>query len=205
MALTDNATQKAATTTSTNTYNSLGNAYPWTKMNFLVTVSSIGGTSGATATAAFSEATGMEATIDVIEFRQGDSRSLSPVKVPGLVKHGNVTLKYGYTDSNTFRDWAAACVSDTRGTGMKRAKVLIELLDVTGGMPQSNVTTGKAANQYILEDAWVCKYTAPDMNALQSEIAIETLEIAFERLTIPSGSNAAGGDNAGGDTGAAGV
>ncbi len=183
----ENATTSAATTTATATQNSLQDTYPWTKMNFLVTVSSIAGTDIKEATAAFSEATGMEATVDVIEFRQGNSQSFSPVKVPGLVKHGNITLKYGYTESNSFRQWAAACVSDTRSTQMARATVTIELLDVTKGIT-AEARAGKASNQYILQDAWVTKYTAPDMNALQSEIAIETLEIAFERLTLPTGA-----------------
>ena len=75
-----------------NTYdNGNGLAYPLTKMNFLVTVDGIAGT------AAFSEVTGVEASVDVIEFRQGNANSLAPVKIPGLVKHGNVTLKMGYT------------------------------------------------------------------------------------------------------------
>lgn len=167
-------------TDNTGKVNSMSHAYPWTKMNFLVTVDGIEGTT------AFSEANGMEATIDVIEFRQGNSGSFSPVKVPGLVKHGNVTLKYGYTDSNAFRNWAMACTSDTRAEAMPRHDVKIELIDVSAGMKNGNTTkTGSAANQYLLRDAWISKYTAPDMNALQSEIAIETVEIAFERLELP--------------------
>lgn len=162
------------------TANSMGHEYPWTKMNFLVTVDAL------SATAAFSEANGMEATVDVIEFRQGNSGSFSPVKVPGLVKHGNVTLKYGYTQSNQFRNWAMACTADTRSAAMPRHDVKIELLDTSAGMKSGNTATnGSAANQYLLRDAWISKYTAPDMNALQSEIAIETVEIAFERLELP--------------------
>lgn len=160
--------------------NSMVHDYPWTKMNFLVTVDTLN------ATAAFSEASGMEATVDVIEFRQGNSGSFSPVKVPGLVKHGNVTLKYGYTASNQFRNWAMACISDTRAEAMPRYDVRIELLDVSEGMKNGNTTkNGSVANQYLLRDAWISKYTAPEMNALQSEIAIETVEIAFERLELP--------------------
>lgn len=169
----------------TATANSMGNDYPWTKMNFLVTVDAID------ATAAFSEATGMEATVDVIEFRQGNSGSFSPVKVPGLVKHGNVTLKYGYTASNGFRAWAMACTSDMRAEAMPRHDVKIELLDATAGLKSENkVTSGSASNQYLLRDAWISKYTAPDMNAMQSEIAIETVEIAFERLELPGSGTA---------------
>lgn len=77
--------------------NSKGLAYPLTKMNFLVTVDGVSGT------AAFSEVTGVEASVDVIEFRQGNANSLAPVKIPGLVKHGNVTLKMGYTLDSAFK------------------------------------------------------------------------------------------------------
>ena len=67
---------------------------PLTKMNFIVTAGD--------ATAAFTEVSGVEASVDVIEFRQGNSNSLAPMKIPGLVKHGNVTLKYGCTLDNAF-------------------------------------------------------------------------------------------------------
>lgn len=165
--------------------NSMEHAYPWTKMNFLVTVDTIN------ATAAFSEASGMEASVDVIEFRQGNSGSFSPIKVPGLVKHGNVTLKYGYTESNEFRNWAMACTSDRRAEMMPRHDVKIELLNTLEGMSSDNMTTsGKTSNQYLLRDAWIRKYSAPEMNALQSEIAIETVEIAFERLELPGTAGA---------------
>lgn len=164
----------------TATANSMENTYPWTSMNFLVTVD------GINATAAFSEASGMDASIEAIEFRQGNSGSFSPVKVPGLVKHGEVTLKYGYTETNAFRDWAMACISDTRAQKMPRHDVKIELLNATEGLKGGNtITQGKSSNQYILRDAWISRYTAPEMNALQNEIAIESVEITFERLELP--------------------
>ena len=77
--------------------NGKGMAYPLTQMNFMVTIQNTNGT------AAFSEISGIEASVDVIEFRQGNSNSLSPVKIPGLVKHGNVTLKFGYTADNSLK------------------------------------------------------------------------------------------------------
>ncbi len=76
--------------------NKAGLSYPLTKMNFLVTVDNVNGT------AAFNEVSGVEASVDVIEFRQGNAHSLAPVKLPGLVKHGNVTLKMGYTTDSAF-------------------------------------------------------------------------------------------------------
>lgn len=159
--------------------NSAGLAYPLTKMNFLVSVPDLAG-----AMAAFSEVTGIEATVDVIEFRQGNAHSLAPVKIPGLVKHGNITLKMGYTIGNGFKKWIEDCVSSTRGE-MPRKEITIELLDIRDGAPSTAYTTTQGSVLWMLKDAWVCKYTGPDLNASTSEVAIETVEIAYEELSIP--------------------
>ena len=153
--------------------------YPLTKMNFLVTVDSVQGT------AAFSEVSGIEASVDVIEFRQGNAHSLAPVKIPGLVKHGNVTLKFGYTLDSAFKTWIQECVSETRGQ-MPRTDVQIEMIDINGGAPSSKVESISGTRVWVLTNAWVTKYNAPDLNALTSEVAIESVEIAYEELIIPN-------------------
>lgn len=159
--------------------NGSGLAYPLTKMNFLVTVDGVDGT------AAFSEVSGVEASVDVIEFRQGNAHSLSTVKIPGLVKHGNITLKFGYTLDSAFKSWIMECVSETRGE-MPRAKVSIELIDINGGAPSQSVTSIQGSRVWVLTNAWVTKYSAPDLNSTASEVAIESVEIAYEELTIPN-------------------
>ncbi len=160
-------------------YNEGKSAYPLTKMNFLVTVAEVQGT------AAFSEVSGVEASVDVIEFRQGNSGSLAPVKIPGLVKHGNVTLKMGYIVSSPFKTWIMECVSEMRGQ-IPRQNVTIELIDINSGAPTALVTSSQGARQWTLTNAWVTKYTAPDMDAKNSDVAIETVEIAYEELVIPN-------------------
>ena len=154
-------------------------AYPMTKMNFLVNVPDLSG-----AMAAFTEVSGIEATVDVIEFRQGNAHSLAPVKIPGLVHHGNITLKMGYTIGNGFKQWVQDCVSETRGA-MNRKTITIELLDIRDGSPNATYETTKGNILWLLKDAWVTKYSGPDLNASTSEVAIETVEIAYEELTIP--------------------
>ena len=47
--------------------------------------------------AAFSEVSGFDASVDVIEYREGTEPINSPRKMPGLTKYGNVTLKWGMT------------------------------------------------------------------------------------------------------------
>lgn len=154
-------------------------SYPLTKMNFLVQVDQVQGT------AAFSEVTGIESSVDVIEFRQGNANSLAPVKIPGLVKHGNVTLKFGYTLDSAFKTWITECVSETRGQ-MPRYNVQIEMIDINGGAPQQVATAITGSRVWMLTNAWVTKYNAPDLNSLQSEVAIESVELAYEELIIPN-------------------
>lgn len=163
--------------------NQINLAYPLTKMNFIVTVTNNEGAGNA----AFSEVSGVEATVDVIEFRQGNAGSLAPVKIPGLVKHGNVTLKFGYTSDNKFKDWIQKCVSDTRKDPMPRSNVTIEMIDINSGAPSSLQDTTESGNKvWTLTNAWVTKYSAPDLNASASEIAIESVELAYEELIIPN-------------------
>ena len=162
------------------TTNSSGLYYPLTKMNFLVTVDSVSGV------AAFNEVTGIEASVDVVEFRQGNANSLSPVKIQGLVKHGNITLKMGYTRAQDFKTWIQNCVNERRGETPRR-NVTIELIDINAGSPQTTVLAPVDGTlTWILKDAWVAKYTGPDLNATTSEVAIESVEIAYEELIIPN-------------------
>lgn len=160
--------------------NSSGLYYPLTKMNFLVTVDEVSGI------AAFNEVTGVEASVDVIEFRQGNAHSLAPVKIQGLVKHGNVTLKMGYTRSQGFKEWIKECVSERR-LETPRHNLTIEMIDINESSPQQLVES--AVNPeltWILKNAWVTKYNGPDLNSTTSEVAIESVEIAYEEIEIPN-------------------
>lgn len=163
------------------TLNSSGMYYPLTKMNFVVTVDGVNGM------AAFSEVTGVDASVDVIEFRQGNAGSLAPVKIPGLVKHGNITLKMGYTRAQDFKTWIQQCVGERREENF-RHNVVIELIDIvtTDRSPQAVTDSVDPTLTWILKDAWVCKYNGPDLNASTSEVAIESVEIAYEELVIPN-------------------
>ena len=159
-----------------------GLSVPLTKMNFIVTAGD--------ATAAFTEVSGVEASVDVIEFRQGNSNSLAPMKIPGLVKHGNVTLKYGCTLDNAFLKWAAACGREARKADENIRDVSIELVDITTAAPTEVKTTTSGSCIWKLKNAWVTKYSAPDLNSTANEVALESVEIAYEELEIPG---AAGG------------
>lgn len=135
--------------------------YPHGKFNFKVEIDGLeaGG---------FSEVSGFDASIDVIEYREGDMVQ-TPMKVPGLKKYGNITLKQGLVDSTVLYDWLTAGVEGD----VERKTLTITLLDIAGS---------PAASWQII-NAWPLKYTAPDFNATSSEIAVESLEIAHEGMT----------------------
>jgi phage tail-like protein len=57
-------------------------------------------------TTPFQEVTGLDVEAQPIEHRHGTSKAYSTVKMPGLIKHGNVTLKKGvFKSGSKFRDW----------------------------------------------------------------------------------------------------
>lgn len=119
----------------------------------------------------FSEVTGFDASIDVIEYREGDMVQ-TPMKIPGLKKYGNITLKKGLADSRALYDWIAEGVTGE----VNRKTITITLLDAT----ESPAASWRVIN------AWPIKYTAPEFNATSSEVAVESLEIAHEGMTRES-------------------
>lgn len=180
------------------TTNSVAVKYPMTSMNFVVTA-------GDDAVAAFSEVSGIEASVDVVEFRQGNAPNLAPMKIPGLVHHGNVTMKYGYIMDDSFRKWVAQCVSSERGvvtadTSKFRRDVRVELLDTAAAkVMDTNVNqnanpasaAGSGNNVWVFRDAWITKYNGPDMNAMNSEVAVESIELAYESMIISGNTTVA--------------
>lgn len=116
----------------------------------------------------FSEVTGFDASVDVMEYREGDMVQ-TPMKIPGLKKYGNITLKQGLADSMVLYEWISQGVNGA----VQRKTITITLLDEE---------ESPAASWQVI-NAWPIKYTAPDFNATSSEVAIETLEIAHEGMT----------------------
>lgn len=120
---------------------------------------------------AFSEVTGLNIEAQVIEYRDGLSPEFSTIKMPGLKKYGNITLKRGVVDGdNEFFEW----LNDIKMNKVERRDLVISLLNEE----HEPVMVWRVMN------AWPTKLTAPDLKANGNEVAIETLEIAHEGLTI---------------------
>jgi len=119
----------------------------------------------------FQEVSGLDIQSEEIKYRQGDSPVFSVIKMPGLVKVGNVTMKKGvYKGDNKFWDW----LNEIKMNTIKRVPVTISLLDETGAPTMV----------WTLANAWPTKITGTDLKAEGNEVAIETIEIVHEGLTI---------------------
>lgn len=122
----------------------------------------------------FQEVSGLDVEAQPIEYRAGDSPIFSAIKMPGLKKYSDVTMKKGVFKSDTkFWDWFNAIKMNT----VKRMPVTISLLD----------EAGKPEMVWTLTNAWPTKITATDLKSTGDEVAIETIVIAHEGLTISNG------------------
>lgn len=118
--------------------------------------------------AGFSEVTGFDASFDVVPYREGNE-VITPRKLPGLARYGNISLKWGATESMELYEWIQECVQGT----VERKTVTIIAVDEEGG---------DAATWQVIE-AWPVRYTAPSFNGSGSEVALELLELAHEGMT----------------------
>ncbi len=126
-------------------------------------------------TVSFQEVSGLETETQPIEYRHGDSKQFSTIKMPGIAKRGNITLKKGiFVSDNRFWEWYDAIKMNT----IKRETVTIQLLD----------EKAKPTMTWTLTNAWPTKITGTDMIADANEVAVETLELSHEGLTIKNGS-----------------
>lgn len=123
---------------------------------------------------AFQEVSGMDVETQIIEYRKSNSKLFSTQKMPGITKYGNVTMKRGvFVNDNSFWGW----YQEIKMNEVKRRTVLIKLLDESG-----NVTM-----QWTLVNAWPTKITGTNLKSDGNEVAIDTIELAYEQLIISNG------------------
>jgi phage tail-like protein len=119
----------------------------------------------------FQEVSGLDIDTDIIEYRHGNSPVHSTIKMPGLMKYGDITLKKGvFATDNQFFDWIVQIQLNT----YERLTVVIKLLD-ENGTPRMTWT---------LKNAFPKQVTPTDMNSKSSEVAVESIVFVCEGLTI---------------------
>lgn len=143
----------------------MANTYPLAKFHFRV---EWGGER-----LGFTEVTGLDMQVEAIEYREGSSPEYSKIKMPGMHKFSNITLKRGSVAGDSdFYKW----VNTINLNQAERRDVIISLLNET----HSPVLSWKAKNTFPV------KLQASDLKADGNEVAIETLELAHEGLSLVS-------------------
>lgn len=116
----------------------------------------------------FMECAGIEAEVTSIEHREAGSDNVVR-KLPGPVKFGDVSLRYGLTDSKTLWDWFEMGVKGKHEP--RNASVVIMSSDGADEVARWN-----------LFNSWPSYWKSSKLDALGREIAIETIRLTFESM-----------------------
>ena len=154
---------------------------PLSAFNFCLTLvdsarvdGTLSGAPGNYEVAGFSECSGLEALLEVLEFKEG-GRNDHVLKFPTRASFTNISLKHGviYQYEDLWK-WHHGFVV---GTG-KRKDGRIVLLD----------EARQQAKVWKFKRGIPTKWIGPALNAAQSNVAIEALEISHEGLELEEGA-----------------
>lgn len=119
----------------------------------------------------FTEVTGLEVTTEKIEYRDGVSPEYIKLQMPGMQTQSEVTLKRGtFAKDNEFYDWWNSVALNT----IERRDITVSLLN----------DAHEPVVVWKIKNAWPTKVTSTDLNATGNEVAVETLVLTHEGLTM---------------------
>jgi phage tail-like protein len=136
---------------------------PFRGFNFRVTI-------GNEAILAFSEVSGLTADGDAVDYREGLDKNNNVRKLTGLRKYTNLVFKRGYVQNDELWKWYQNIANgkDDRRDG-------------------SVILMNEAHEEVIswnFVKAWINKIEGPSLNATGNQVAIESMELQHEGLTI---------------------
>jgi phage tail-like protein len=122
----------------------------------------------------FSEVSGLSVETDVVEYRDGSSPEFHKIKMPGMQKFGNITMKRGIfpADNDFFKWWNTVALNT------------IERRDVTISLLNEN---HEPTVVWKIKNAWPSKVQSTDLKSDDNGVAIETIELAHEGLVMQNG------------------
>lgn len=142
---------------------------PYNQFAFLVDLGD-GNTEGPAA--GFQEISGIGMEVTVSEYRNGNHRENAVMKMVGLNKSTDVTLKRGVIGSLNLYSW----LNDIRnGDPNARRNIVISL---------QNSDHSAVVQTWKLMRAQIIKHTSGPLNAKGNDVAMEELVLAYERLEM---------------------
>jgi phage tail-like protein len=142
---------------------------PYAQFNFLVDLGT-GVTEGPQA--GFQECSEIGMSVDVIEYRNGNDKQNNVRKLTGLTRVSDVTLKRGIIGSLDLYDWLDQIRS---GDAAAYRTVRIEL---------QNEDRSDVVQTWRLLRARIVKHVSGPFNAKGTDVAMEELTLAYERLEL---------------------
>lgn len=142
---------------------------PYVQFNFLVDLGT-GNTDGPEA--GFQEVSGIGMEVTVAEYRTGNSKENSVMKVTGLNKSTDVTLKRGVIGSLNLYNWLNQ-IRNGDQNAMRNVTIQLQNEDHT-----------QVVQTWKLMRARIIKHTSGPMNAKGTDVAMEELVLAYERLEM---------------------
>jgi phage tail-like protein len=142
---------------------------PYVQFNFLVDIGD-GNTEGPTA--GFQEVSGIGMEVTVAEYRNGNSRENSVMKITGMNKSTDVTLKRGVIGSLNLYKW----LDDIRNGNQNALRTVTVTLQTEDH--------SAAAVTWKLLRARIIKSTMGPLNAKGTDVAMEEMVLAYERLEM---------------------
>lgn len=142
---------------------------PYVQFNFLVDLGT-GNTDGPEA--GFQEISGIGMEVTVAEYRNGNSKENSVMKVTGLNKSTDVTLKRGVIGSLSLYNWLNQ-IRNGDQNAMRNVVIHLQNEDHT-----------QIVQTWKLMRARIIKHTSGPLNAKGTDVAMEELVLAYERLEM---------------------
>lgn len=137
---------------------------PYPSANFLVEIDGIG-------SGGFAEVGGLQIATDVVEYREGNDKTNAVRKLTGLTRYADVTLRRGIVGSLDLYQWIR---DSADGSADAARNVAIVLLD----------EAHQPVLRWLLRRARIVRYTGGPLNAKSSDVAVEEMVLAFDRLEL---------------------
>ncbi len=149
---------------------------PFSAFNFKV-IFTLEGQNKPLCDAAFAECDGLEMTMEPKTYQEGGN-NLTQIHLAGPVTYGQLTLKRGMTDSFELWHWFDRVIALEQGL---RVDGVILLLGSTPTNPSGN---DEPRAGFLLSRCLPVKLKAPALNATEGAVAIEEMQVAYERLRL---------------------
>ena len=119
---------------------------------------------------AFSEVSGLYAEGVAVDYREGTDLQRNVRKLVGLRKYTNLMLKRGYTPDSALWKW----YNNIMNGEPDRRNVTIVLMN----------EARESVLRWHAENAWINKIEGPAFKASGNEVAMESVELVHEGLTL---------------------